>query len=99
MLNKLSWQSLENRITDARLLMFYKIEHRLVATSIPPYVQPSLFSDTRTLFRQFPTPRNYYKYSSHPAIIVLWNSLPSELVQVPTLGQFKQGVTTLPNHD
>ncbi|KAH3754116.1 hypothetical protein DPMN_188777 [Dreissena polymorpha] len=65
---------------------------------MPPYVTPPTRL-TRHLhplsFRQIPTPSNYYKFSFHPATIVLWNSLPANIVQAPTLDQFRLGVTKL----
>ena len=98
MLDKLGWRSLENRRYDSRLLMFYKIVHGLVAVPMPPYVTPPTRL-TRHLhplsFRQIPTPSNYYKFSFYPATIVLWNSLPANIVQAPTLDQFRLGVTKL----
>ena len=41
MISQLGWRSLENRRSDARLLMFYKIVHGLVAMPIPCLVATS----------------------------------------------------------
>ena len=38
MLQSLSWRSLEQRRSDSRLCLFYKIIHGLVAIDLPPYV-------------------------------------------------------------
>ena len=38
MLGDLGWRSLEDRRTDSRLCLFYKIVHGLVAVPLPPYV-------------------------------------------------------------
>ena len=38
MLDELGWRSLEGRRTHARLCLFYKIVHGLVAVPLPPYV-------------------------------------------------------------
>ena len=38
MLGELGWRSLEDRRTDARLCLFYKIVHGLVAVPLPSYV-------------------------------------------------------------
>ena len=38
MLDDLGWRSLEDRRTDSRLCLFYKIVHGLVAVPLPPYV-------------------------------------------------------------
>ncbi|KAH3828179.1 hypothetical protein DPMN_130131 [Dreissena polymorpha] len=65
---------------------------------MPPYVTPPTWL-TRHLhplaFRQIPTPSNYLKCSLYPATIILWNSLPANIVQAPTLNQFRQGVAKL----
>lgn len=98
MLEKLGWRSLGNRRCDSRLLMFYKIVHGLVAVPMPQYVLPTtrLTRHMHPLsFRQIQTPCNYYKCSFYPATIVLWNSLPANVAQAPTLDQFRQGVTKL----
>ena len=42
MLQSLSWRSLEQRRSDSRLCLFYKIIHGLVAIDLPPYVVHSL---------------------------------------------------------
>ena len=39
MLQFLGWRSLEQRRSDARLCLFYKVIHGLVAVDLPPYVQ------------------------------------------------------------
>ena len=45
MLGELGWRSLEDRRTDARLCLFYKIVHGLVAVPMPPYVvHPRVFT-------------------------------------------------------
>ena len=84
MLNLLKWRSLENRRSDARILIFYKIIHGLVAVPMPPYIcKPSRL--TRHMhplsYRQIQTPCNYYKFSFYPASIILWNSLPPDIAQ------------------
>ena len=38
MLQSLGWRSLEQRRSDSRLCLFYKITYGLVATDMPPYV-------------------------------------------------------------
>lgn len=98
MLEKLGWRSLGNRRCDSRLLMFFKIVHGLVAVPMPQYVLPTtrLTRHMHPLsFRQIQTHCNYYKFSFYPATIVLWNSLPANIAQAPTLDQFRQGVTKL----
>ena len=69
MLSNLGWQSLENRRTDTRLAMFYKIVYGLVAISLPSYFEhPEVY--TRHMhslsYRQIHTSVCYYKYSFSP---------------------------------
>ena len=45
MLGELGWRSLDDRRTDARLCLFYKIVHGLVAVPMPTYVvHPRVFT-------------------------------------------------------
>ena len=64
MLDQLSWRTLEQRRADARLCLFYKMVHGIVAVPLPDYVQPthrvSRYCHSMT-FRQIHTNRNYYK--------------------------------------
>ena len=64
MLNQLGWRTLEQRRTDARLCLFYKIVYGLVAVPLQKYVQPT------HRVRQIQTSTNYYKYSFFPLAIV-----------------------------
>ena len=55
--NNLGWRTLEQRQADARLCLFYKIVHGLVAVPLPDYIQTSnhfsRYCHSMT-FRQFP---------------------------------------------
>ena len=100
MLSNLGWRSLENRRTDTRLAMFYKIVYGLVAIPLPSYFEhPEVC--TRHMhslsYRQIHTSVCYYKYSFFAVSIVLWNKLPTDLVLVPDLDSFKTGVSKI-NH-
>ena len=100
MLSNLGWRSLENRRTDTRLAMFYKIIYGLVAIPLPSYFEhPEVY--TRHMhslsYRQIHTSVCYYKYSFFPISIVLWNKLPADLVLVSDLDSFKTGVSEI-NH-
>ena len=100
MLSNLGWRSLENRRTDTRLAMFYKIVYGLVAIPLPSYFEhPEVY--TRHMhslsYRQIHTSVCYYKYSFFPISIVLWNKLPADLVLVSDLDSFKTGVSKI-NH-
>ena len=102
MLSNLGWQSLENRRTDTRLSMFYKIFYGLVAIPLPSYFEhPEVYRYTRHMhslsYRQIHTSVCYHKYSFFPISIVLWNKLSADLVLVSDLDSFKTGVSEI-NH-
>ena len=102
MLDQLSWRTLEQRRADARLCLFYKMIHGIVAVPLPDYVQPthrvSRYCHSMT-FRQIHTNRNYYKYSFFPLAIVLaivqWNALPESVVSLQDLEAFMVTVSKL----
>ena len=63
-IENLGWRTLEQRRADARLCLFYKVVHGLVAVPLPDHVQYSnrisLYCHSMT-FRQVSTSTNYYK--------------------------------------
>ena len=95
MIDKLGWQTLQQRRSTSRLVMFYKIVYQLVAVDMPPcYSHP-----TRTSARhhslhyyQIFLPRTFF-----PRTVVLWNSLPNSVVTMQDLGSFKSVVTKVPH--
>ena len=101
MLDNLCWRSLENRRINSRVVMFQRIIYGYVAIQIPTYFEkPQRF--TRHMhplsYRQIHhTHAVYYQQSFYPAIIVLWNKLPSEIVLMDDLDSFKEGVSEI-NH-
>ena len=73
MLVNLGWRTLEQRHTDFRLVLFYKIVYGYVAVPLPTYVIPL----TRTsrishplAYRQLCAGTDYYKYSFYPLAVV-----------------------------
>ena len=77
---------------DARLCLFYKIVHGLVAVPLPDYVQYSnrisRYCQFMT-FRQVHTSRDFYKFSFFPLSIVQWNALPESIACLQSLDAFK----------
>ena len=98
LLCQLNWQTLEKRRSVARLCLFYKIVHCLVAIPIPDYIQPnhriSRYCHSMT-FRQIHTGKDYYKYSFFPLAVVQWNALPASVAASPSLEVFKAAVGQL----
>ena len=100
MLQSLGWRSFEQRMSDSRLCLFYKIIYVLVAIGMPPYVFHPLRTprNSHTLgFRQIQCTVDYYKYSFYPLSIVQWNRLPAHIALLHTFdslrGQCAQSVT------
>ena len=98
MIENLGWWTLEQRRSDVRLCLFYRIVYGLVAVPIPDYIQPKTWTSKNChsmTFRQIHTYRNFYKYSFFPLAIVQWNALPESIVCLPTLDAFKEEVGKL----
>ena len=99
MLEDLQWRTLEQQRTDCRLVLLFQIIHGLV--QIPPtnYLQPSLNATPRKkhnyTYQQCSTRTNYFKYSFFPYTTVVWNNLPYELVNSPSVISFKAQVSKL----
>ena len=99
MLEDLQWQTLEQRRTDCRLVLLFQIIYGLV--QIPPtnYLQPSLNTTSHKnhnyTYEQCSTRTNYFKYSFFPYTTVIWNNLPYQLVNSPSVISFKAQVSKL----
>ncbi|MES9880859.1 MAG: reverse transcriptase family protein [Sedimenticola sp.] len=97
MLSSLGWCSLQDRRTQARLCLFYKIVNSLVAIPLPQHIQPSnrisRYCHSMT-FRQIHTNTDFYKYSFFPRTVVQWNSLSESTVTQPDLEHFKTSLGT-----
>ena len=94
----LGWRTLDQRRADARLCLFYKTVHGLVAVPLPEYIQysnrVSRYCHSMT-FRQVSTSTDYYKYSFFPLAIVQWNALPQSVASSQSLEVFKTAVFKL----
>ena len=100
MLGDLGWSSLEDRRTDSRLCLFYKIVHGLVAVPLPPYVVHTQVLTRHSVshplaFRQIHTVADYYKYSFFPLAIVQWNRLHPSIALLPDIDSFRLAVSSL----
>ena len=99
MLEDLQWRTLEQRRTECSLVLLFQIIHGLV--QIPPtnYLQPSLNTTSRKnhnyTYQQCSTRTNYFKYSFFPCTTVIWNNLPYQLVNSPSVISFKAQVSKL----
>jgi hypothetical protein len=96
--NTLNWRTLENRRIDAKLVLFYKVYHHLVAISLPSYLEAPTRLNRHMhplSLRQVHTGYDYFKYSFFPHTTVLWNRLPHPVAMLPDLESFKQAVAQL----
>ena len=95
MLGNLGWRSLENRHYDARLTMFYKIQHGLVAVPMPSYFERPKIThhslNNPLSFRQVYASADYCRFSFFPMTVVLWNRLSADIVFLSDLDSFKRG--------
>ena len=98
MVKQLGWRSLEQTRADARLCLFYKVIHGLVAVPLPDYIhysnRISRYCNSMT-FRQVSTSTDYYKFSFFPLAIIQWNSRPESVACLQSLDAFKAAVCKL----
>ena len=92
MIQQLNWQTLQQRRTNQRLTLMYKILNGLVAVSKDRYTQPyqgrGRLVNTHALQRQF-SYTDVHKFSFFPRTIIDWNALPNSVVESPSLETFK----------
>lgn len=90
MLEQLGWQTLESRRQQARIILGYKILNGLVAVPANQLIPAPVTTRGHSLrFTQISARTNYYKFTFFPQFIVLWNSLPQQVVDSNTLALFK----------
>jgi hypothetical protein len=99
MLTQLGWPTPSRRRTEFRLILLYKIVHHLVA--VPAHYLPPLTQSKTTRyshpwkFQRYQPNIQVFQYSLLPRTIPVWNQLPVDLVSVPTLVLFKQGLADI----
>ena len=90
-LKNLGWRTMEQRRADARLCLFYKVVHGLVAVPLPDYIR---YCHCMTI-RQVSTSTYYYKYPFLPLAIVQWTALPEYVACLQSIEVFKNAVCKL----
>ena len=94
MLQKLKWESLEQRRKKDRLTMMYKITHGLVGINSADYFTPSKDKRTRgsqTFKYSRPNIRlDVHKHSFFNQTTPDWNKLPEDTTSAPSLDSFKK---------
>ena len=97
MISNLGWETLQERRTEAKMVMMYRITHGLIDISATSLRHPATLS-TRGNSMRYLQPfcrTDAYRCSFFPSGIRLWNQLPECVVTAPTLETFKRG---LPGH-
>ena len=92
MIGKRGWRTSEQRRTDSRLVIFYKIIYGYVAIPFPSYIitLPRASCTSHPLaYRQISTRTDYYKHSFYPLAVVQWNSLSASIATLTDLHSFK----------
>jgi len=74
----------------------YKIVHNLVEIHAEHLLIPA---DSRTrgiaAFRTIYTRADVYRFSFFPRTIIIWNSIPPDVRQASTIGQFQAGLGSI----
>ena len=92
------WQTLETRRKHHKLILFYKMLHDMTPPYLSSLIPQPVGATTRYNLRnsgnlQTPLCRSkLYKESFIPSFIHLWNSLPQETRDSPTLAAFKHSL-------
>ena len=90
MLQKLQWDSLQQRRAHSRVLMLYQIRNGLVAIPAAAYLEPIPICTRRfeTRYVQIQCNTGTYSQTFVPTAARLWNTLPAVICQ-RSLGSFK----------
>ena len=83
MISELKWETLEERRSKQRLVMFYKVHHGLVAVDKDKYIKESSRVSRHNHDEEYEIPRsgpNYYNISFFPRTINDWNRLPQTVM-------------------
>ena len=86
-MSHVGWDTLQKHRDLARLIMMYRVLHKLVDIPVQPYLTPST-SLTRghdPRFHQIWTSNTTYQQSFFPRTITLWNQLSQTAVSQTTL--------------
>ena len=97
MMESLGWPSLQNRRTNAKLIMFYKIINDIVDVDIDDNINllvPVTCHYTRGHLMQPYTRVEAYKYSYMSSSIKLWNTLLGDVVNQNSAENFQANLHT-----
>ena len=89
--------TLEERRKRTRLTIFYKITTNQIAIPIPTYITQRQRSTRRSQNQRFirlGSNMDAYKYSFFPRTLKDWDDLPQDIIELPSVEQFKVAVNT-----
>eukprot|EP00057_Strongylocentrotus_purpuratus_P010558 XP_011665032.1 PREDICTED: RNA-directed DNA polymerase from mobile element jockey-like [Strongylocentrotus purpuratus] len=88
--------TLQERRLESRLAMMYKILHHQIAIPLPDYISQkdrATRSQHHLRFTRLGTSSDSYKYSFFPRTMKDWDELPTNIIELPTLKQFKEAIS------
>ena len=93
LINDLKWDTLKVRRIKSSLCLMYKIYHGLVNIPLNEYTLQSTITHTRNSHQHkilsILANKNSFHYSFLPRTIPFWNSLPPNLIDQPSLDDFR----------
>ena len=86
---------LEERRRQARLTMFFKAINHQIAVPIPDYIQPRIRTtrQQQNRFMRLSSSSDSYRQSFFPRTLRDWDALPTNIIELPTVEQFKGAIT------
>ena len=90
--------TLEDRRRQARLTTFYKAVNNQIAIPIPDYIKPrqrTTRQQHQQKFMRLNSSSDNYRQSFFPRTLRDWDALPSNIIELPTVEQFKGAINTL----
>ena len=99
LLTELDWSQLADRRRFARLSMFFKAVHGLVAIPTDKLLRPSRYTrqSGQDTFINLPCRIDTYKFSFLPRTITDWNALPESTHSKPSVDSFRRTLQQPPD--
>jgi hypothetical protein len=94
LLEEIGWETLSTRRTAHKIILYYKIKNNLVPEYLSQLCPPTVATVSRYNLRnannqaRLSTRTTRYKDSFLPSATLLWNDIPIELRNTPTLNTF-----------
>ena len=95
MLGHLHWQTLKHRRDFSSLCLFYKMANGEAATNLQNYLTPSQRTTRRSHSHTYIQPQcgsDAFLHSFFPRTVRLWNGLPGDVVDSPSLASYRKAL-------